>query len=114
MKSLHGMPDVVIDNKEFMAKAKNWTGNLYKWLLYNNPDELSVRQVGVMPGYLEATVPGADFTYILVDGMPVLYDNFRLVPDIPIEAVKSAEVIINAPKANRYFLATFPEKTNLV
>jgi hypothetical protein len=113
MKSLHGMPDVVIDNKEFMAKAKNWTGNLYKWLLYNNPDELSVRQVGVMPGYLEATVPGADFTYILVDGMPVLYDNFRLVPDIPIEAVKSAEVIINAPKANRYFLATFPEERSI-
>ncbi len=110
MKNLHGMPDAVVENKELMAKAENWTGILFKWLQFNFRDDISVRRVGNLPGYLEATIPGADFTYILVDGMPVLFENYKLVPDIPIEAVKSVELLKNAPKAAvRYWLATFPQ-----
>ncbi len=107
MKKLHGMPDVVIGNKELMAKAKNWTGTLYSWLLFNYPQELSIRRVGRAPGFLYAGVQGAGFTYILIDGIPVIIDNFSIVPDIPLRAVKSVEVLRNTSSANRYYNDTF-------
>lgn len=110
MENLHGMPDTVVENKELIAKAEEWTESLFKWLQFNFRNDINVKRVGSRPGYLEATIPGADFTYIVVDGMPVLFDNFRLVPDIPIEAVKSVELIKNAPNAAiQYWLATFPQ-----
>lgn len=108
MKKLHGMPDVVIDNKELLAKEKNWTGRLYSWLLFNYPEELSIRRVGQAPGFLYASVHGAGFTYIVIDGIPVVNYNYRLVPDIPLRAVKSTEIIRNASSANRYFCDVFP------
>ncbi len=108
MKKLHGMPDVVINSKELLAKERNWTGRLYSWLQFNYPQALSIRRVGPVPGFLYASVHAADFTYIVIDGIPVKNYNFRLVPDIPIEAVKSAEIIRNAPTANRYFCDVFP------
>lgn len=108
MKGLHGLPDVVINNTELMAKAKNWTSSLYSWLLFNYPQELSVRRVGQMPSFLYASIHGAGFTYILIDGMPVVNYNFSLVPDIPLRAVKSVEIIRNTSSANRYFCDVFP------
>ena len=113
MNKLHGMPDVVIDNKELMAKAKNWTGSLYSWLLFNYPEELSVSRLGNGTGYLYARVHGAGFTYILIDGIPVVIDHFSIVPDIPIAAVKSVEIIRNTTSANRYFRDTFPSASGL-
>jgi len=108
MKKLHGMPDVVIDNKELIAREKNWTSRLYKWLLFNYPHELSVRRVGGFPSFLYANVKGADFTYVLVDGKPVVIDDYSLVPDIPLKAVKSVEILNNKPNAHRYFCTVFP------
>lgn len=132
MSKLHGLPDVVINSNELIAKAKNWTGTLYSWLLFNYPQELSIRLVkrapsllyerrvpgtaftygrlGRTPSYSYAEVHGAGFTYILIDGIPVNNNNFSLVPDIPIKAVKSAEIIRNTgASANRYFRETFPK-----
>lgn len=131
MSRLHGLPDVVINGEELMAKAKNWTGTLYSWLLFNYPQELSIRRVQNaplllsvprlpgsgfapinymrVPSYLYAEVHGAGFTYILIDGIPVKDNNFSLVSSIPIRAVKSAEIIRNTGfSANRYHRETFP------
>jgi|GEM_PF-6682601 len=60
MKKLHGLPDVVINGNELMAKAKNWTGTLYSWLLFNYPEELSIRRAGQGSSFLYASVHGAD------------------------------------------------------
>jgi len=109
MKKLHGMPDVVINAKELLAKEKNWTGRLYSWLLFNFPQELDVRRVGGASGFLYASVFGAGFTYVLVDGIPVTWDFFSIIPDIPIRAVKSVELIRNTATANRYFCDVFPQ-----
>lgn len=109
MKKLHGMPDVVIDSKELLAKEKNWTGRLYSWLLFNFPQELNIRRVGGLSGFQYASVFGAGFTYVLVDGIPVTWDHYSVIPDIPIRAVKSVELIRNTATANRYFCDVFPQ-----
>ena len=107
MKGLHGMPDVVIDNKELLAKEKNWTSQLYKWLLFNYPHELSIKKVGRSPSFLYASVLGAGFTYVLVDGLPVHTDHYNLIPELPLKAVKSVEILKNVVNANRYFYKVF-------
>lgn len=107
MVDLHGLPDVVIDNKELLRKEKNWTSRLYSWLLFNYPNELDVVRVGPASGFLYAKVHGAGFTYVVIDGEPVNLDFYDLIPDIPIEAVKSTEIIRNAASANRYFFEVF-------
>lgn len=109
MKKLHGLPDVVIDNKELLAKEKNWTGSLYRWLLFNYPAELDVRRVGGGAGFLYANVHGAEFTYILIDGNLVFLQDYQFVPNIPLRAVKSVELIKNTSSANRYYCDIFPE-----
>jgi len=107
MKERHGMPDVVIDNKELLAKEKNWTNRLYKWLLFNYPEQLSVKTVGRLPGFLYASVHGAGFTYVLVDGIPVHTDHYDLIPELPLKAVKSVEILKNTANANSYFYQVF-------
>lgn len=107
MKELHGLPDVVIDNKELIKKKKNWTGHLYSWLLFNYPEELSIDRVGSGGGFHIARVHGAGFTYVLVDGIPVNIEDYSLIGDIPLEAVKSAEILRNTSSANRYCSEVF-------
>ncbi len=111
MKKLHGMPDVVVNAKELLAKEKNWTGQLYSWLLHNFPRELNIRRIDGLPGYQYANVFGAAFTYAVIDGIPVweFNNHYRIIPDIPIDAVKSVELIRNTASANRYFCDVFPQ-----
>ncbi|WP_340063193.1 hypothetical protein [Ascidiimonas aurantiaca] len=107
MVDQHGMPDVVIDNRELKKKEKNWTGRLYSWLLYNYPEELEIKRVG-RNGQLEmASVHGADFTYVVIDGIPVDIQDYRHIGDIPLRGIKSTEIIRNAPTANKYFRDVF-------
>lgn len=107
MAEIHGLPDVVIDNNELIKNKKNWTGNLYSWLLFNYPEELEIVRVGPGGGFQIARVHGAGFTYVLIDGIPVDIDNYSLIGDIPLEGVKSAEILRTAPSANRYCSEVF-------
>lgn len=103
MAQLHGMPDVIIDNKELTEKEKNWTGYLYRWLLFNYSNELNIDKVGNGIGFEVARVIGAGFTYVVVDGIPVHINAYGLIGNIPLHAVKSVEIIRNPARANRYF-----------
>ncbi len=108
MVELHGIPDVVIDNKELLNKQKKWTRNLYRWLLFNYPKEIRVRRVGNGGGFEIAYVYGAGFTYIVIDGTPIRLEDYRLIGNIPVSAVKSAEIIRNSSTANDYHSRVFP------
>ena len=108
MVELHGMPDVVIDNQELINRQKNWTKNLYRWLLFNYPKEIRVRRVGNAGGFEIAYVHGAGFTYVVIDGIPVRLEDYRLIGHIPVRVVKSAEIIRNTATANRYHSQVFP------
>ena len=45
MVALHGIPDVVIGNKELMGKEKNWTGTIFPWLLFNKPNDIRIKRL---------------------------------------------------------------------
>ena len=107
MVALHGIPDVVIDNKELINKQKNWTNNLYRWLLFNYPREIRVARVGNMGGFELAYVYGAEWTYVVIDGIPVHERDYHLIGNIPVRAVKSAEIIRNTNTANKYHSQVF-------
>ena len=108
MVELHGLPDALVENKELMAKQKNWTKNLYRWLLFNYRKELRIERVETEFGGFEiASVHGSDFTYVVVDGYPVRRDDYRLIGNIPVSVVKSVEIIRNTGTANQYFSEVF-------
>ncbi|MGB3143939.1 MAG: hypothetical protein WBB24_07510, partial [Maribacter sp.] len=107
MVELHGMPDVVIDNKELISKQKNWTKNLFRWLLFNYPEEMRVERFGSAVGFELANVRGADWTYVVIDGIPVHERDYHLIGNIPVSAVKSTEIIRNKFTANKYFSEVF-------
>ena len=102
MLELHGMPDVVIENKELANKQKKWTRSLYRWLLFNYPDEIRVKRINKGTGFEVAYVPSAGWTYVVIDGIPIHERDYRLIGTIPVTAVKSAEIIYNTNTANTY------------
>lgn len=107
MVALHGLPDVVIDNKELLLKQRNWTNNLYRWLLFNYPKELKVERLQNGQGFEIAYVRGADWTYVVIDGIPVHERDYHLIGSIPVRAVKSAEIFRSAGSANKYHSQVF-------
>ncbi|MFD2588335.1 hypothetical protein ACFSQJ_15455 [Croceitalea marina] len=102
MVELHGMPDVVIDNQELIKKQKKWTNNLLRWLLFNYPKEIRVKRFGSAVGFELAYVHGADWTYVVIDGIPVHERDYHLIGNIPVRAVKSVEIFPSAGTANKY------------
>lgn len=108
MIELHGMPDLVISGEEMVKKQKNWTRNLYRWLLFNHPNDIRVGRVGNSGGFELAYVHGAEFTYVVIDGIPVHLDDYRLIGTVPVSAVESVEIIRNTNTANTYFTEVFP------
>ncbi len=107
MAELHGIPDVVIDNAELINKQKNWTRGLYRWLLFNYPNSIRVQRVGNAAGFEIAYVHGAEWTYVVIDGIPVHSEDYRLIGNIPVSAVKSVEIIRNTYTANTYHNKVF-------
>ena len=105
MVKLHGIPDVVIENKELISKQKKWTKGLYRWLLFNYPKEIKVGRVPA--GFELAYVYGAEWTYVVIDGIPVHERDYGLIGNIPVSAVKSAEIIRNTSTANTYHNQVF-------
>lgn len=105
MVKLHGIPDVVIDNKELISKRKKWTRDLYRWLLFNYPREIKVKRVPA--GFELAYVYGAEWTYVVIDGMPVHEQDYGLIGNIPVSTIKNVEIIRNTSSANKYHSQVF-------
>jgi hypothetical protein len=107
MLELHGMPNVVIDNNELINKRKKWTTNLYRWLLFNYPKEMRIRRVGRFSSFEAVNIHGADWTYVVVDGVPVTINDYDLIGSIPVSAVESVEILRNPKLSNKYFIEVF-------
>ena len=107
MVELHGIPDVVIDNEELIKKQKKWTRGLYRWLLFNYPKDIKVTRTRSGTGFELAYVYGAGWTYVVIDGIPVHERDYGLIGNIPVSAVKSAEIIRNTNTANTYHNQVF-------
>ncbi len=104
MMQLHGPPDVVIEDKELHSKVKKWSYGLFSVLMFSYPDDIRVSRVGPNGGFLVANAHGADFTFIIIDGIPVLFRDYHLIGNLPTEEIKSVE-IIKSPKNPRKYEA---------
>ncbi len=103
MMELHGLPDVVIEDKQLHKKIKKWSYGLFSVLRASYPDDIEIRRVGSNGGFLIAEAFGADFTFILIDGIPVLLRDYRYIGDLPTKEIRSVE-ILNSPKNARKYI----------
>ncbi|WP_400075925.1 MG2 domain-containing protein [Winogradskyella sp. R77965] len=120
--ALHGEPDVVLKGKELNEKAPDWNYGLFSVLLSKYKDEVAVISVGPPLGrkWLMAKVKNYDFTYILVDNIPVFKDDYPRIQDLPVEEVESIDIIKKPKDKNRYcrdvfgFVNSCPERVALI
>lgn len=105
---LHGPPDVVIENKELVANKKKWSYGLFSVLMFSYPEDISVRRVGENGGFLYAEAYGADFTFVLIDGILTRLDDYPLLGSLPTEEIKSVEILNNPKNWMDYFYELFP------
>jgi hypothetical protein len=105
MMKRYGPPDVVVENKELRSKEENWHSGLYSLLQSSYPNDLEVYPVYPKEGgdYLKARIFGAKRTIVLVDGIPVKRFQYSFLDALPIEEIKSFE-IIKRPKRTEYFM----------
>ncbi|MDO7172215.1 hypothetical protein [Mariniflexile sp. AS56] len=132
MMELHGPPDVVIENEELMSKVKNWHSGLFSLLRSSFPNDIDIytirydeigmtrkdliyKNVGLfepppplfsLPVISEALIARdylTDFTFIVIDGIPVDIKAYKFLEDLPTEEIKSVELIRN-PKRSRYYV----------
>jgi len=102
----YGKPDVVINGKTILAKEPKWSYGLYSVLMFHFPKHIEIKNVshGLYAQVLNPTF----VTLVLVDGIPVLIENYSLIPSIPTSEVKSFEIIKNAKGFLNLYLSLFP------
>ncbi len=108
MMELHGPPDVVIENKELVSKKEKWSYGLYSILLFNYSEHLDIREVRYRGNrFLYANAYGADFTFVLVDGIVTLLDEYFLLESLTTEEIKSVEILRNPKNQLEYYYEVF-------
>tara|TARA_R110002049_G_scaffold307520_1_gene508204 strand:- start:13006 stop:15843 length:2838 start_codon:yes stop_codon:yes gene_type:complete len=125
MFKLHGAPDVVINTEDLEKEEEKWMYGLYSVLKFRFPDDINIVK-GNESQYLRfnaddpiadentavfdlAQVYGTDFTYIFIDNQLVEGYNYPLLPNLPVDGIKSFEILKN-PKGNlgHYYTEVFP------
>lgn len=93
-----GKATVVIDGQEIRDKEEKWSYGLYSVLLFRFPDKVRIQRRG--DGTLYASLFNNEPTLVVIDGIPVLYYEYDIIPGIAPSEVKSFEVI---PYAKNFF-----------
>ncbi|MCK9640125.1 MAG: hypothetical protein M0R39_09475 [Prolixibacteraceae bacterium] len=106
----YGKPDQVIEGKAIQEKEAKWSYGLYSVLLFNFPDIIIYRGGD---GNLYAKVQSFEMTLVVIDGIPVKYYAYPLIPNIPPSEVKSFEIIKNAKNFFQLYLETYPQASPL-
>ncbi|MCL6266787.1 hypothetical protein [Flagellimonas myxillae] len=108
MMDLHGEPDLVIEDKELHQEIKKWSHGLFSVLQFSYPDDIYIRQVGRLENRFQvATAMGSDFSFIIIDGIPVQIENYSLIGTLPTEEIMSVEIIQNPKYPRRYISQVF-------
>ncbi len=102
----YGKAKTVISGEAIRAKEQKWSYGLYSVLMFSFP-EVKVRRYGV--GGLYAYIPNGEITLIVVDGIPVMWESYGHIPDIPPGEVKSFELIPYAKNFRNLFCETTGE-----
>ena len=103
----YGESDVVISGDAIQEKEQKWSYGLYSVLMFNFPKDLRITRKG-NGGHLHAEVIGGGPTLVVVDGIPVLGDNYDLIPNIPPSEVKSVELIRYAKGFMQLYQTVYP------
>lgn len=104
---LHGEPQHVIDGEELVKVAPEWNFGIYSVLKAKYPDLVRIIQVPGVPPWYYAKVVKSDITLVLIDNIPVYYEDYKYIQDIPVEEVESLDIIIKAKNVSRYALEIF-------
>ncbi|WP_158845620.1 hypothetical protein [Algibacter sp. L1A34] len=103
MMDLHGAPDLVIENKELLTKVKKWHSGLFSLLQSSYPNDIEIINIeGPNSPFLQAKLYGGNFTFIVIDGVPVKLLDYPYIESLPSEEIKSFELIKNPTNANYY------------
>lgn len=101
----YGEPDVVIEQKEILENNNKYSTGLYSALIGFH-DRVFIRKDIRRNYYAETTKGGkGHVNIVIVDGIPVKRDDYRLVQRIDPKEVTSFEIIDN-PKGLRQLYAT--------
>ncbi|TBN14740.1 hypothetical protein [Hyunsoonleella pacifica] len=100
---LHGPPDIVIDSEELVEVEEKWMSGLYDLLRVKFRDDIFIKTTN------RAHVYGTDVTLFYIDGEVVPGVDYSLLPLLPVENVKSVE-ILKKPKGTfmRHVMEAFP------
>jgi hypothetical protein len=98
----YGKPNLVISGKSIQEKEEKWSYGLYS-VLYSKFPEITIHRFN--NGRLIAQVRRGVETLVVVDGVPVNFLDYDLIPYIPPSEVSSFEIIKNA----RNFLQIYKE-----
>ncbi|WP_139955748.1 hypothetical protein [Flavicella sediminum] len=104
MMKRYGPPDVVVENKELLSKVEKWHSGLYSLLQSSYPNDVEIYPVYPKEGgdYLKARVFGAKRTIVLIDGIPVKRFQYPFLDALPIEEIKSFELIKRPKRTGSY------------
>jgi hypothetical protein len=87
----YGKPDEVINGESIQEKEEKWSYGLYSVLMFHFSDKVQIVRGG--DGTLYASIFGSDMTLVVIDGIPVKYWEYPLIPNIPPSEVSSFEII---------------------
>ncbi|TMU54943.1 hypothetical protein [Flagellimonas algicola] len=108
MMDLHGEPDLVIEDKELHQEIKKWSHGLFSVLQFSYPDDIMIRQVGRLEKRFQlATAIGSDFSFIIIDGIPVQIEDYSIIGLLPTEEIMSVEIINNPNYPRKYVSEVF-------
>jgi hypothetical protein len=91
---LHGPPDIVIENEDLVEEEEDWMSGLYDLLFFKFRDDIFMETVTYSGRTFEkAYVYGTDLTLFYIDGEVVLGRDYLLLPSLPVENIKSVEIL---------------------
>ena len=102
----YGGPAQVIEGQAIRDKEAKWSFGLYSVLLFNFPDQ--VRITRSINGTLYARLHNSEITLVVIDGVPVMPDQYPLIANIPPSEVSSFELIPNAKNFTGLYCTVFP------
>ncbi|MBK5270430.1 MAG: hypothetical protein JJE22_05380 [Bacteroidia bacterium] len=106
----YGEPKVILDGQTIRDKEAKWSYGLYSVLLFNFPDKIKITRFG--NGQLYASLHNSEPTLVVIDGIPVKYYEYNMIPGIPPAEVKSFELIEYANNFKSLYCEAVPEFCN--
>jgi len=88
-----GKPETIISGKEILSKEKKWSYGLYSVLLFSYPDKVRIERDTTGTAYAIVDNGKNMQTLIVIDGIPVSFRDYGLIPNISPSEVTSFEII---------------------